>query len=139
MDTFFQDVRFAIRMLLKSPGFTAIAMLTLALGIGVNSALFSIVNGVLLNPLPYKDPARIMAIYQHAYDFEKSSISYPNFLDWQAANHTFESIGAYRSDNFNLTGMGEATRLKGDMISWTFFQTLGVEPIVGRNFKPEED
>ncbi len=139
MDTFFQDVRFAVRMLLKSPGFTVVALLTLALGIGVNAALFSIVNGVLLNPLPYKEPSKLAAIYQRAFDFQKSSISYLNFLDWQANNRTFESIAAYRTDNFNLTGMGEASRVRGDMISWNFFPTLGINPIAGRNFKPEDD
>ena len=139
MDTFFQDVRFAFRMLLKSPGFTAIALLTLALGIGVNAALFSIVNGVLLNPLPYAQPSKLAAVYQRAFDFQKSSISYSNFLDWQTNNRTFESLAAYRTDNFNLTGTGEPTRVRGDMISWNFFPTLGVKPVLGRNFKPEED
>ncbi|HYK87870.1 MAG TPA: ABC transporter permease [Acidobacteriota bacterium] len=139
MDTLTHDLRYALRMLAKSPGFTAIALITLALGIGVNSSLFSIVNGVLLNPLPYPKPEQLVAVYQRAFNFEKSSISYLNFLDWQAGNHTFASMAIYRSDTFNLTIGGETSRLRGDMISASFFPTLGVVPIMGRNFTAEED
>jgi predicted permease len=139
MDTFAQDVRFALRMLAKSPGFAAVALLTLALGIGVNSALFSIVSTVLLEPLPYPRPEMLTAIYQRSYGFEKASISYLNFLDWQAANRTFASMAAYRSESFNLTNMGESSRLRGDMVSASFFPTLGVAPILGRDFTPGED
>ncbi len=139
MDNFPHDLRYAIRTLAKNPGFTAVALLTLALGIGVNSSLFSIVNGVLLNPLPYPKPGQLVAIYQRAFNFEKASISYLNFLDWQAGSRTFASMAAYRSDSFNLTSMGEASRLRGDMISASFFPTLGVEPVLGRNFSPDED
>ncbi len=139
MDTFINDLRFALRMLAKSPGFTAISLLTLALGIGVNSSLFSIVNGVLLNPLPYPKPDQLVAVYQRAFNFEKASISYLNFLDWQAGNRTFSSMAAYRSDSFKLTSAEETSSLRGDMISASFFPTLGVVPILGRNFTPEED
>lgn len=139
MDTFAQDVRFAFRMLAKSPAFAAVALFTLALGIGVNSSLFSIVNAVLLKPLPYPRPDQLTAIYQRSFSFEKSSITYLNFLDWQASNRTFASMAAYRSENFNLTSMGESSRLRGDMISASFFPTLGIAPILGRNFTPAED
>jgi putative ABC transport system permease protein len=113
MDVFAQDVRFALRMLVKSPGFAAVALLTLALGIGVNSALFSIVSTVLLEPLPYPQSEMLTAIYQRSYGFEKASISYLNFLDWQPANRTFTSMAACRSESFNHTNMGESSRLRG--------------------------
>src|SRR6185437_13636071 len=96
MGTLLQDLRYAIRMLVKSPGFTAIAVLTLALGIGANTALFSVVNGVLLSPLPYPQPNQLVALYSRTTQFSESSISYPNFLDWQRDNRSFASLGAYR-------------------------------------------
>jgi predicted permease len=139
MDAFVKDVRFAFRMLAKSPAFAGIALLTLALGIGVNSSLFSIVNAVLLKPLPYPRPDLLTAIYQRAFTFEKASISYLNFLDWQSSNRSFTSMAARRSENFNLTSRGESSRLRGEMISASFFPTLGIVPILGRNFTPEED
>ena len=111
MNTFLQDIRYALRMLAQSPGFTAIAILTLALGIGANTALFSVVNGVLLNPLPYPQPDRLVALYSRTSTFAQSSISYPNFLDWQRNNRSLASIAAYRSDDFNLTGAGEPERV----------------------------
>ncbi len=108
MGTLLQDLRYALRMLVKSPGFTAIAVLTLALGIGANTALFSVVNGVLLSPLPYPQPSRLVAAYSRAFDFAHSSISYPNFLDWQRENNSFAQLAAYRHDSFNMTGVGRA-------------------------------
>ncbi len=96
MGTLLQDLRYGLRMLAKSPGFTAIAVLTLALGIGANTALFSVVNGVLLNPLPYPHPDRLFALYSRVANFHESSISYPNFLDWQRDNRSFaQSLGAH--------------------------------------------
>jgi predicted permease len=139
MTNFFQDVRYGLRVLLKNPGFTAIAVLTLALGIGANTALFSVVNGVLLNPLPYPDPDRLVAVYAKTVDFERSSISYPNFLDWHKDSHSFSALGAARSEEYNLTGVGEPERLHGHMISADFFAALGVNLPLGRNFRPEED
>jgi predicted permease len=139
MDTLARDIRFALRMLAKNPAFTAVALITLALGIGVNSSLFSIVSAVLIRPLPYPQPETLTAIYQRSYGFEKASISYLNFLDWQTGNQTFTSMAAYRSADFNLTNLGESTRLRGDMVSASFFPMLGVAPILGRNFTPRED
>ena len=134
-----QDIQFALRVLRKSPGFTAIAILTLALGIGANTALFSVVNGVLLNPLPFQDPDQLVAVYSKTPTFEQSSISFPNFLDWQKDNRSFSTLSAFRSDNFNLTGAGEPERLHGRMISAELFSTLGIQPLLGRAFRPEED
>jgi len=139
MTTFWQDLRYAVRMLVKSPGFSAIAILTLALGIGANTALFSVINSVLLNPLPYAQPDRLVAIYATDRDFSRSSISYPNFLDWAREQHSFSSMAAFRPDDFNLTGLGEPERVKAEMVSAEFFSTLGIHPVAGRLFQPEED
>ena len=134
-----QDLRYGVRMLVKSPGFAAIAVLTLALGIGANTALFSVVNGVLLNPLPYADSDRLVAMYAKTPDFTRSSVSYPNFLDWVREQHSFSSIAAFREEDYNLTGMGEADRVAAEMVSANFFSLLGVKPVAGRLFRPEED
>ena len=139
MNSFLQDVRYGLRVLTKNPGFTAVAVLTLALGIGANSALFSVVNGVLLNPLPFTNPNELVAVYSRTGTFQESSISYPNFLDWQKDNHSFAYLGAVRSDDFNMTGVGEPERLHAHMISAEFFPALGLKPLLGRNFRPEED
>jgi predicted permease len=139
MQTFCQDVQYGLRMLLKNPGFSAIAIVTLALGIGANTALFSVVNGVLLNPLPYQEPERLVALYAKSKEFPRSSISYPNFLDWQRENRSFTALAAFRSDDLNLTGVGEPERLRAEMISATFFPILGVKPVFGRVFSEQED
>jgi predicted permease len=139
MRTLLQDIRYTIRTVAKSPGFAAIAILTLALGIGANTALFSVVNGVLLNPLPYRQPDRLVAIYAKNKQFSRYSISYPNFLDWQRNQRSFSSMAAFREDNFNLTGMGDPERVKAEMVSANFFSLLGVNPVAGRLLRPEED
>jgi predicted permease len=139
MEHLWNDIRYGIRMLAKTPGVTLIAILTLMLGIGANTALFSVVNAVLLNPLPYSQPNQLIALAQRTEQFEDSSISYPNFLDWQKDNRTFASMAAYRSDSFNLTGNGDAKRLRGEMISADYFSQLGVAPLMGRDFKREDD
>jgi predicted permease len=139
MGTMIQDVRYAIRMLRKNPAFTLIAVLTLALGIGANTAIFSVINGVLLRPLPYPQPNELVALSEKSMNFESSSISYPNFLDWRRSNSTFASIAAYRSDDFSITGSGEAERVRVGMVSAGFFELLGVRPIRGRVFTPDED
>ena len=139
MTALLQDLRYALRKLVRSPGFTAIAILTLALGIGANTALFSVVNGVLLNPLPYPQPDRLVALYSRTSTFAQASISYPNFLDWQRNNRSLAAIAAYRSDNFNLTGAGEPERVRTEMISADFFSILGVTPLMGRDFTSQDD
>lgn len=139
MTTLSQDLRYAIRMLVKSPGFAAIAVLTLALGIGANTALFSIVNGVLLNPLPYPHSEQLVAVYGNAPGVNQGPASYLNFLDWRRATQTFSSMAIYRNQDYNFTGTSEGERLSGYMISADFFSTLGVNPILGRTFTAEED
>jgi predicted permease len=139
MNSLFQDARYALRQLRKSPGFTAVAVITLALGIGANTAIFSVVNGVLLNPLPYPHPEQLVALYTRNAAFTESSIAYPNFLDWQRENRSFSAMAAYRHEDFNLTGVGEPERLKGEMVSAAFFPLLGVKPLVGQNFSEQED
>jgi len=139
MGALLQDLRYGVRMLVKNPGFTAIAIFTLTLGIGANTTLFSVVNGVLLNALPYWQPDRLVAVYSRTPEFDKSSISYPNFLDWLRENRSFSDLAAYRGDNFNLTGAGEPERVPAEMLSASFFPLLGVEPVLGRAFRPEED
>lgn len=139
MQPLLQDIRYAFRVLAKSPGFAAIAVLTLALGIGANTALFSVVNGVLLNPLPYPHPDQLVALYSRTSTFAESSISYPNFLDWQRNNHSFAALAAYRGDSYTLAGVGETERLRGEMVTGNFFQVLGVQPVAGRLFTEQDD
>lgn len=139
MTSLLQDIRYAVRILVKAPGFTMIAIVTLALGIGANTALFSVVDGVLLNPLPYAQPDRLVALYTHTHTFSHSSISYPNFLDWVHDNRSFSGMAAFRGDELNMTGMGEPERLKTEMVSADFFSILGVKPVVGRTFFAQED
>jgi predicted permease len=134
-----QDLLYGLRILAKSPGFAAITILTLALGIGANTALFSVVNGVLLNPLPFSQPDRLVAMYESSPQFEKQSISYPNFLDWRRDNRSFSHMAAFRQDDFDLTGMGMPQRVTVEMVSASFFPLLGVKPTIGRTFLPQED
>jgi predicted permease len=139
METFLQDLRYGVRMLAKSPGFTAIAILTLALGIGANTALFSVVNGVLLNPLAYPQSGQLVAVFGKTPGFDHAPINYPNFLDWQRDTQSFSSLAIYRNQDYNFVGTGEAERLSGYMISADFFSTLAVRPILGRSFRSDDD
>jgi predicted permease len=139
MGTMLQDLRYAVRTLWKSPGFTTIAVIALALGIGANTAMFSIVNGVLLRPIPYPKPQQLLKLYTSAPQFRDASVSYPNYLDWQQRNQSFEAMAAYRNETFNLTGQGEPERLRGLMVSAVMFNALGVKPILGHTFTSEED
>jgi hypothetical protein len=102
-----QDLRYGFRTLRKNPGFTAVAMLALALGIGANTAIFSVVNGVLLQPLAYPDPDRLLMIYETTAEFNRSSLAYPDFLDWRRQSRSFTDMGTFRSDDFNFTGAGQ--------------------------------
>jgi predicted permease len=139
LEQLWQDMRYALRALSKSPGFAAIAILTLALGIGANTSLFSVVNGVLLNPLPYPYSDQVVTAANWFPGFGESSISYPDFLDWVRLNHTFSSLAAYRQSSFNLTGQGDAERVSAMEISASFFSLLSVDPIIGRGFSSAED
>jgi putative ABC transport system permease protein len=128
-------------MLLKKPGFTMVAVLALALGIGANTALFSVVNTVLLRPLPYKEPERLVMLWGNSTKDPKAKFpsSLPNYLDWKEQNRVFENISSYLFGSLNLTGSGEPERLPVVIISGDIFQTLGVNPGLGRSFLPEEE
>ncbi|HEX8457756.1 MAG TPA: ABC transporter permease [Pyrinomonadaceae bacterium] len=139
MNTFGQDLRYGFRMLWKSPAFTLVTVLALALGIGANTAIFSVVNTVLLNPLPYPNGERLVFMGEWSQQVPEMSVSYPNFSDWRDQQQTMEGIAAFRSANYVLTGVGEPERLDGRQVSANFFNVLGVAPALGRNFTPEED
>ena len=134
-----EDVRYGLRMLRKNPGFTAVAVLTLALGIGANTALFSVVNGVLLDPLPFPQADQLVTLHESKPNFDRGSISYLNFLDWQKENHTFSAMVISREYAFSLTGTGEAQQVNSEFVSSDFFSLLGVRPVIGRTFVPEDD
>jgi putative ABC transport system permease protein len=137
LETLLQDVRYCGRMLLKHPSFTLIIVLTLALGIGANTATFSIVNAVLLRPFPYQSPEQLVMIGEGAAG---GAVSYPNFADWKDDRNIFSSTSAVRgNENFNLTGAGEPERLQGRLVSAGFLSTLGVSPALGRDFLVEDD
>jgi predicted permease len=139
IEAFGQDIRFGLRMLQKSPGFTAIAILTLALGIAADTAIFSIVNGVLLNPLPFPHPEQLVVLHASKPNFEFGSVSYPNFQDWRRDNRSFSSMAISRGYYFGLTGTGLAEQLDGEFITSGFFETLGVKPLLGRALTPAEE
>ena len=139
LEMLWSDIRFGARVLWKSRVFAIVAVVTLALGIGGNAAIFSIVNGVLLNPLPFPQPERLVALHESKPNFTQGAISYLNFLDWQRDNHTFASMAVARRYAFILTGRGEAEQVQAEFVSGTFFPLLGVNPILGRTFTPAEE
>jgi predicted permease len=139
MDTLLQDLRYGFRMLVKSPGFTAVAVITLALGIGANTALFSVVNGVLLSPLPFPQPDQLVTLHENKPNFEGGSLSYPNFRDWQKDNHSFSAVAVGRVYAFSLTGSGEAEQVTAELVSSDYFPVLSVNPVIGRTFANGED
>ncbi len=138
IETLWQDLRFGTRMLGKKPGFTFITILTLALGIGANTAIFSVVHGVLLKPLPYSDPDQLVAIYESSKKSPRMAAAYPNYLDWHARQSSFTELSARMPAGGVLTG-GEPERVTGRLVSASFFRALGVQPQVGRAFTEEED
>jgi putative ABC transport system permease protein len=135
------DLRFALRQLLKNPGFTAVAVLTLALGIGANTAMFSLVNGVLLKPLPYPDPDRLVALFENQRDQGQDfvNLTAPGFTDWRSQSTVFEDLAAYQPGGFDLTGTGNPARLFGIRASASLFPLLRVQPTLGRGFTEAED
>src|SRR5262245_35822778 len=137
----FQDLRFGLRMLLKSPGFTVVAIVTLAIGIGANTTIFTMVNSILFKPLPFKDPDRLLMVWRMNAERTSKEIpsSVPLFIDWQQRNQVFERMTAFTSGRFNLAGEGEAELARGANVSAGFFETLGVMPQLGRGFLPGED
>src|SRR5881296_3666962 len=138
MQTLLQDLRYGARMLRKRPGVTLVAIITLALGIGANTAIFSVVNGVLLRPLPYKDPDRLVALWENVPSHGRWRAAPANFFDWKKQNTLFEDIAAYGGSAMTLTGDGEPEQLIGTMVSSGYFGVVGVEPIRGWSFLPEE-
>ena len=134
-----RDLRFALRTLRKSPGYAAVAILTLGLAIGANTATYSVVHGVLLRQLPYANPERLVTIWESSPQFPDMSVSYPDLLDWQKSQRSFDDIAGARTQAYNLTGVGAPERLEGRQVSASFLPMLGVRPILGRNFTAEED
>jgi len=139
MERILHDLQYGLRMLAKNRGFTAVAVITLSLGIGVNTLLFSIVNGVLLNPLPFHQAEELVALGENKPNFQNGSVSYSNFRDWRKENGTFSSMALSRVYAFNLTGVGEAEQVDGDLVSSDFFPLLGVKPVMGRTFTADEE
>ena len=141
MESLLQDVRYSIRALIAKPGFAAVAVITLALGIGANTAIFSVVNSVLIRQLPYDEADRIMSIGPVFQDKGQGPgyNSYPNFADWRDQNRTIDQMAAYRSRGVVLTGGGEAERISGARVSSNFFSTLRVQPLLGRTFTADEE
>jgi putative ABC transport system permease protein len=141
MNTLLQDLRYGLRMLARSPGFTVTAVLTLALGIGASTAVFSVVNTVLLKPLPYADPNRLVAVESMWTEGTPvpNPLSYPNFFDFRARNHTLAHLVTWRDTELALTGAGEPVQLDGEMVTWDLFPALGIQPDLGRGFLPSEE
>jgi putative ABC transport system permease protein len=139
MQNFIQDLRFSLRMLFKYRGFTALAVFVLALGIGANSAIFSVVNGVLLRPLDYKNPERLVVLWEKMRQTDQLELAADDFVDYQNRNQVFEKFAASQRQGFNLTGGDEALRVEGGAVTADLFPLLGVAPALGRTFSPEED
>jgi putative ABC transport system permease protein len=139
LETLMQDLRYGARMLLKQPGFTSIAVLTLSLGIGANTAIFSVVNALLLRPLPYAEPERLALLSEKSREGERLSASYPNYADWRTRAQSFEGMAVAWPRTFTLTGEGTAARAPGYTVNWNFFQLLGVHPQLGRLFTETDD
>jgi predicted permease len=140
METFLQDIRYALRQLRKNPGFAAVAVLTLALGIGANTAVFSVVDAVMLRPLPYYQPERLIdAQSMSSLNPQSDSVSYPDFFDWRAQNHTLEHLVSYHDINYTLTGLDRPIQLDAEVVSWDLVPALGVRPELGRSFTADEE
>ena len=141
MHSFWQDLRYGARMLLKKPGFTLVAIATLSLGIGANTAIFSVINGVLLSGLPYPQPEQLAMVWldNRRQGIPDDITSYPNFVDWRDRNKTFQGMAGMTSSNLHLTGVGEPEEIRAATVSINFFQVVGVGPALGRGFTAEEE
>ena len=141
LEIFWQDLRYALRTLRKSPAFTLVAVFALALGIGANTAIFSVVNAVLLKPLPYRDPGQLTLLWGNVrrVKVERRGASYPDFVDWRKQSKSFEDMAGFTDVGFTLTGSDEPERMNGEYVSASYFSILGVSAIVGRTFLPGED
>jgi putative ABC transport system permease protein len=137
--TFLQDLRYGWRSLVKNPGFSGVALLTLALGIGANTAIFTFVDAILLKPLPYQDADRIVRVLEKPPMFERNGISTLNFLDWQKDNTVFDYMAAQTGGSVTLTGTSEPVQLRGARVSAHFFDIFKIRPALGRTFLPDED
>ncbi len=139
LEQLLEDMRFGLRLLRKNPGFTLVAILTLALGIGANAAVFSVVYAVLLRPLPYKDPASLLVLHETTPKVGDVSVSFPNFIDWRAASRTFRQMAAVQAVDFNLAGVTQPENISGDAVSPNFLSMMGVRPFLGRDFDASEE
>jgi predicted permease len=141
MENLIRDIRFALRTMAKKPGFTAVAIIIMALGIGANTAIFSLVRAVLISPLPFNDPDRLVMIWEDAteFGFPKNTPATANYNDWKTRNDVFESVAAFRFRDYNLTGDGRPEKIYAYGVTSDFFPILGVQPALGRTFTPEED
>ena len=138
MDTLLQDVRYAVRRFQKDPAFAVVAVFTLAIGIGANSAIFSVLNGVLLKPLPYRQSDRLVATHHVTETGQRAVMSPLNFLDWKSQSRTVADAAAYSSGSYTLTGVGEAARVNATDVSGSFFDVLGVQAALGRGFRSQQ-
>jgi putative ABC transport system permease protein len=141
VETFLQDIRYGWRALAKSPGFAVVAVLTLAIGIGANTAIFTVVNAAVFHSLPYRDPERLVHLWETrpAHEFAQMEASRPNLLEWQSSNHVFSALAGYTGVDFSLTGRGAPRRMYAGRVTANFFDVLGVQPILGRGFQGDED
>src|SRR5262245_42086120 len=139
MNGWIADVRIALRLLRRRPGWTASVLATLALAIGANSALFSVLDAALLQPLPFPAPERLLVIGETAPSFPQMSVSYPDYVDWRAKTRSFDEMGVFRRGEVNLTGLGAPRRANVVEASASYFHTIGVPPLTGRTFEEDED
>src|SRR5437660_5490982 len=140
MGTLRKDLRYGLRMLLKHPGFTAVAVIALALGIGANTAIFSVVYAILLRSLPFRDPSSLVMVWEKSPLNDRNVISPADYQDWKSRNHVFGDLAAVVDIfHLNLTGSGEPEELPAGAVSANFFQMIGVPPLIGRAFLPAED
>src|SRR5579864_8265272 len=144
METLVQDLRYSLRVLLKSPGFAAVAIIVLALGIGANTAIFSVVNAVLLRPLPYKDPGKLVQVWhvpppKSFPGMTQFAVSAANYLDWRDQNHVFEQLAIYSYATLNLSGKGQPESVTSAVVSPNFSSVLQVRPLLGRAIASGED
>ena len=139
MNGLLQDLRSAARQFVKTPGLTLVVVITIALGVGANTALFSVVNGVLLDPLPYPHPDQLVTLHESKPNFASGSISFPNFRDWRKDNRTFSAMAISRGYAFSLTGAGDPIQVNGEFVASDFLSILGVKALLGRTFAPLED
>src|SRR5271167_4019175 len=139
MSAILQDLKYSLRTLAKSPGFTAVAILTLALGIGANTAIFSVVNAVLLRPLPFKNSSQLVLLRETYKSVGNVSVSYPDFLDWRQQSHAFSAMAIVNNVGFNLSGVTQPENIGGYAVSPNFLALVGVRPILGRDLLPTEE